>query len=339
MLTRVGCLEREMATEWFYAKGDKQHGPVTGEMLKSLAQSGKLLPSDLVWNETLNDWTPSASLSGITFATAVARVPPPLPPSSRPLQPQHRQPSASQPPKSHAAPSISTSKQTRHIAKRKSDYDVVITLVCTLVFGGMAGLVVFYGVIQPMYMNSRRDASVIDQKSPAKNPSTSFSDVAGKQFNSETDAFQPTISMDLGTVSCDCHDSQIGLEFDTGSGFYKILFLHDIKPPWHLTVTKPELVKLHKNLLSLKEQFATVSGPASAEYTFPTLSIGDGLWGAKMFRLDNEKRQLTGVVTFHDEHTIRNAVYALCSLRSHSYGDGSPDQLKRFIELIEKAIA
>lgn len=37
-----------MASEWHYRKGDKQHGPVSASVLKSLAASGNLLPSDMV---------------------------------------------------------------------------------------------------------------------------------------------------------------------------------------------------------------------------------------------------------------------------------------------------
>ncbi len=54
-----------METEWHYAKGDQQLGPVTESELRSLAATGKLLPNDLVWNEEMTDWTPAGTINGL----------------------------------------------------------------------------------------------------------------------------------------------------------------------------------------------------------------------------------------------------------------------------------
>lgn len=62
---------------WYYAKDDQQHGPVTPAQLKSLSNSGKLLPTDLVWKEGMGDWAPASEVRGLfTFVPA----PPPPPP-------------------------------------------------------------------------------------------------------------------------------------------------------------------------------------------------------------------------------------------------------------------
>ena len=54
-----------MASEWHYRKGDKQHGPVSASVLKSLAASGNLSPSDMVKKAESEDWTPASSVRGL----------------------------------------------------------------------------------------------------------------------------------------------------------------------------------------------------------------------------------------------------------------------------------
>ena len=58
-------------SQWYYAKDGRQNGPVGFEELKSLAQSGALSRTDLVWNTSMKDWLPSAQVDGIFDAVAV----------------------------------------------------------------------------------------------------------------------------------------------------------------------------------------------------------------------------------------------------------------------------
>lgn len=51
-----------MGTEWYYAKGEVQNGPVSMEHLKELATAGQLLPTDTVWSEGMPKWV---SASGV----------------------------------------------------------------------------------------------------------------------------------------------------------------------------------------------------------------------------------------------------------------------------------
>jgi hypothetical protein len=48
-----------MATEWFYARGDQKHGPVSSAELSQLARNGKLLRTDLIWKEGMSQWRPA----------------------------------------------------------------------------------------------------------------------------------------------------------------------------------------------------------------------------------------------------------------------------------------
>ena len=40
-----------MATQYFFAHGDEQHGPYSGSELQELANAGKIQPTDVVWRE------------------------------------------------------------------------------------------------------------------------------------------------------------------------------------------------------------------------------------------------------------------------------------------------
>ena len=62
----------QMATQWFYARGTTQHGPVDEAFLFQLAERGELGPSDLLWRPGLDSWIRADILPGL-FA------PPPLP--------------------------------------------------------------------------------------------------------------------------------------------------------------------------------------------------------------------------------------------------------------------
>jgi hypothetical protein len=51
--------------DWYYARGNKQMGPVSSADLKRLAGAGDLLSDDLVWREGLTEWAPARSVRGL----------------------------------------------------------------------------------------------------------------------------------------------------------------------------------------------------------------------------------------------------------------------------------
>lgn len=80
-------------TEWYYARGGQQSGPVTLEQLRDLARGGGLDPvKDLVWNATMKDWTPAGQVAGIFPGASV--------PAAAPVSPQP----AADPSNPYAAP-------------------------------------------------------------------------------------------------------------------------------------------------------------------------------------------------------------------------------------------
>ena len=64
--------------EWYYAKNGQQLGPVSQENLLELFQSGSIQGTDLVWNETMTEWSPLGTIPGLTVPPAVSsELPPP----------------------------------------------------------------------------------------------------------------------------------------------------------------------------------------------------------------------------------------------------------------------
>jgi uncharacterized membrane protein len=53
-------------TEWYYARGGQQSGPVSFEQLQALVRSGGLDASkDLVWTASMKDWSPASQVPGL----------------------------------------------------------------------------------------------------------------------------------------------------------------------------------------------------------------------------------------------------------------------------------
>jgi hypothetical protein len=63
-------------SEWFYARGGQQNGPVTFDQLKELARGGRLDAMDLVWTSTMKDWQPAGQVEGLLETAAIPDAPP-----------------------------------------------------------------------------------------------------------------------------------------------------------------------------------------------------------------------------------------------------------------------
>ncbi len=51
--------------QWYYAKENKQLGPVDEMEFQRLIDTDQITPNDLVWNSAMKDWTPAASVAGL----------------------------------------------------------------------------------------------------------------------------------------------------------------------------------------------------------------------------------------------------------------------------------
>ena len=79
-----------MAT-WYYGKGNDRFGPIDERELKKHAESGRLLPSDLVWRDGLEEWIEARMVKRL-FSDRDPRSenisPPPMPPQPPPYPSQ-----------------------------------------------------------------------------------------------------------------------------------------------------------------------------------------------------------------------------------------------------------
>lgn len=81
---------------WHYAKGDERFGPIGGRELKGLAESGRLLPADLIWKEGMGEWRPAREAKGLFPEPQAASPaePPPLPKQPAPQPSVAKNPAA-----------------------------------------------------------------------------------------------------------------------------------------------------------------------------------------------------------------------------------------------------
>src|SRR4029453_17968949 len=66
-----------MESVWYYVVNGTQVGPVSLAEVKAAADTGKLAPTDLVWEEGTPDWVAARTISGLFCA-----APPPKPSGS-----------------------------------------------------------------------------------------------------------------------------------------------------------------------------------------------------------------------------------------------------------------
>ncbi len=58
---------------WYYARDDREHGPVTSAYLAELARAGQLQPDDLIWREGMEDWRPARVVRGLFASLAESK--------------------------------------------------------------------------------------------------------------------------------------------------------------------------------------------------------------------------------------------------------------------------
>jgi hypothetical protein len=99
-----------MAKDWYYTKDGERFGPVTARQLKSIADSGELQSTDLVWNSEMPDWKTAKSVTGLFETTGRPTAMQPSPVSSNV---EHRPP---------VLASTSPTNQLDLIAKTKTKF-------------------------------------------------------------------------------------------------------------------------------------------------------------------------------------------------------------------------
>jgi hypothetical protein len=60
-----GRRRTESMTDWYYARDDSKHGPISAEQLHELAQAGRIQPGDLILGVGAKEWVPGSSIQGL----------------------------------------------------------------------------------------------------------------------------------------------------------------------------------------------------------------------------------------------------------------------------------
>ncbi len=64
---------------WYFSHDNERHGPVSFAQLQDRARSNQLRPTDLVWTNSMSDWTPAQEVEGLAAALPVQAPDLPLP--------------------------------------------------------------------------------------------------------------------------------------------------------------------------------------------------------------------------------------------------------------------
>jgi hypothetical protein len=111
-----------MSEEWYIFKNQAQQGPYTWTQLYQEAQSGRIVPEDLVWNQALENWVPASEVPGL-----MPQVGPVAPPSQAP-------PPVPAPPS--APPAATAPSEGRGL--------LVAFIAALIVFLGLSGYTVYH---------------------------------------------------------------------------------------------------------------------------------------------------------------------------------------------------
>jgi hypothetical protein len=135
--------------DWYYASNGQQAGPVSQEQLAELFRNGTVKPFDLVWNETMTEWTPIGKLSDFALSSPPAAASPvhqgfpPLetpPPMSSPM---------SAPMAAATAPAPGLAPAGMAEPPNYLWQSIVVTVLCCLPFGIPA--IIFSTKVKPAF--------------------------------------------------------------------------------------------------------------------------------------------------------------------------------------------
>ncbi|MEI6178144.1 MAG: GYF domain-containing protein [Verrucomicrobiota bacterium] len=144
----IGCARYRISfmSEWYYARGGQQCGPVTFEQLASLARSGGLdATKDLVWTSTMKDWTAAGQVPGLFSSVshdaapsgAWTETPPPVVSSLIEISPG-----------SEPIDVIACVKRGFELTKRQFGTILLVGLVYFAVFMGLSMVIgIFQGIV------------------------------------------------------------------------------------------------------------------------------------------------------------------------------------------------
>src|SRR5476651_78654 len=115
--------------QWYYARDEKQFGPVSATELKQLADSGQIAPDDLLWREGMDAWTTAVNLRGLFIEEAPSSTPRNSVPSTA-AEPTVGKRSDDEPPKRTVKPAAASRVSLRVVLRVTQ---IMLWVMCVLV--------------------------------------------------------------------------------------------------------------------------------------------------------------------------------------------------------------
>lgn len=140
--------------DWYYASNGQQKGPVTQEELAELFRNETVKPFDLVWNESMTEWTPIgtvADFASVAPAAPAASAPPeesapPLAASSQDAPPALSPSVAASGPGAYGSAPSGGDEPPNYLWQ-----SIVVTVLCCIPLGIPA--IVFSTKVKPAYQS------------------------------------------------------------------------------------------------------------------------------------------------------------------------------------------
>jgi hypothetical protein len=158
--------------DWYYASNGQQAGPVSQEELAELFRNGTVKPFDLVWNETMAEWTPIGKMTDFALSSPPAPAPAPVTlPLETPKVPEEPKLFDTPPPASPSFASGGYAPVGGPVSQgmpEPSSYlwqSIVVTVLCCLPFGIPA--IIFSTKVKPAYLSGDYQGS-LDASKKAK---------------------------------------------------------------------------------------------------------------------------------------------------------------------------
>lgn len=160
--------------DWYYASNGQQAGPVSQEELAELFRNGTVKPFDLVWNETMTEWTPIGKMTDFALSSppaAASPVPQGFPSPESPKSPAEPAAFDAPPPFSPSGASSGYAPIGGPVPQgmpEPSSYlwqSIVVTVLCCLPLGIPA--IIFSTKVKPAYLSGDYQGS-LDASKKAK---------------------------------------------------------------------------------------------------------------------------------------------------------------------------
>ncbi len=148
-----------MADEWYYTNQGQQMGPVGEAILKQMANSRMLQPTDLVWKQGYPQWVAASSVPGLFVQSPSYPTPTPTPgPNPRDSEVYTYRDQPGEAPYDYDDDYYAERRRQR---RKRSRTGVPVGLIIGLIAGGVVALVFVVVIILVTVNSSRKSGNLL----------------------------------------------------------------------------------------------------------------------------------------------------------------------------------